>query len=630
MFARGFPKQADSSNTSRPPVKRRSEESPISPLKKLVIDDQGKSSVEYTSNKSYDAAADVTPTKVKLSNTSDEATADETPQKMADVTPTKRTLSIVIEKLQSPFKKLCLNDKNSTAGTFKVPEVPNANTPAILKGVKILRQEELNTFLENSNHIDRVITIDKVQSDLDNSPDNKSESWYYKNGKNVFIHYTVHDNYSTRSDRIRLQDLRRRGFPVTAPDSEFSWYSWLRFKMEVKKIKNATLQEALADENLFLTVLKAVNLHYQKTPQSAIEEGLEQYKGPQKFDDKNDTSRLHYYGSKGMIKWYRKREMENQMDKMFGTESPLRKLELFRHAPWTEKISSKEFEQLLILTHEALNHDLTRNRTEERLVPYKGPQCHEDRGNKTLMEYNVLYRRKSGTGAEPIKSTSTANTPEVRDPGTSTSSQSPSEAGKEPEENWYNSCNFRVCTRCNKTRILDKRASKCFPLGSYYYAKRNIRPTFHCDMLVDTVCETEEDIVQLQRPDTIPGSWLIADVSNLSFEPTSALLVELNKTKHSNDTNDNPLNLSVLKSFYYKGHKFSAYEPKSSLLVDWTLNAQTSIGEISRTLRFTATQKNLKSYRFTVNEGREAKCCQPWYDPVENSQIRPFKNRHHF
>ena len=53
-------------------------------------------------------------------------------------------------------------------------------------------------------------------------------------------------------------------------------------------------------------------------------------------------------------------------------------------------------------------------------------------------------------------------------------------------------------------------------------------------------------------------------------------------------------------------------------MVDWKANAQTSIGEISRTLRFTAIHKNLKSYRFTVTEGREAKCCQPWYDPVEN------------
>ena len=50
LFTRGFPKQADSSKTSRTPVKRRSDETPISRFKKLVIDDEGNSSIEFTSS----------------------------------------------------------------------------------------------------------------------------------------------------------------------------------------------------------------------------------------------------------------------------------------------------------------------------------------------------------------------------------------------------------------------------------------------------------------------------------------------------------------------------------------------------------------------------------------------------
>ena len=40
LFTRGFPKQADTSKTSRAPVKRRSEETPISSFKRLVIDEK--------------------------------------------------------------------------------------------------------------------------------------------------------------------------------------------------------------------------------------------------------------------------------------------------------------------------------------------------------------------------------------------------------------------------------------------------------------------------------------------------------------------------------------------------------------------------------------------------------------
>ena len=66
-----------------------------------------------------------------------------------------------------------------------------------------------------------------------------------------------------------------------------------------------------------------------------------------------NTASLHYYG-KGWYKWYRKTEFEKQMEIMFKNETPIRKLELFGHNPWTNKVSSKEYERLLFMTHDAI------------------------------------------------------------------------------------------------------------------------------------------------------------------------------------------------------------------------------------------------------------------------------------
>ena len=79
------------------------------------------------------------------------------------------------------------------------------------------------------------------------------------------------------------------------------------------------------------------------------------------------------------------------MKLMFTSDFTLRKLELFGFAPLTDKISSDQFELLLKLTHEALNNHLARDKIEQRLVPYSGPQCHEDRKNEKRLQYNVNF-----------------------------------------------------------------------------------------------------------------------------------------------------------------------------------------------------------------------------------------------
>ena len=48
-----------------------------------------------------------------------------------------------------------------------------------------------------------------------------------------------------------------------------------------------------------------VNRHYQWNRERAEEEGLEEIKGPQSFEDAKNNSLLHYYGGNGWYKWYR-------------------------------------------------------------------------------------------------------------------------------------------------------------------------------------------------------------------------------------------------------------------------------------------------------------------------------------
>ena len=354
-------------------------------------------------------------------------------------------------------------------------------------------------------------------SNVDNNVDNISGPWHYKDITKLFVHYKITIDGSQCSNKIALANLRRRGFPEKAASFQYTYYSWLRFKLTAKKEEPLkSLEEVLAEKSLFLTVLQIVNRYYQQNPECANGEGIEKLKGPHQFEDRNDLSRLHYYGTNGFYKWYMKTEFLKQMERMFGMDSPQRKAELFEFKPTKEKIAAKQFEQLLQQTHDALNHDLAKNQIEQRLKPYSGPQCHEDRENETRRNYNVSFRSKVTSGAvvpNPKATTDETMTTDLSPSKTSeldSSQESQSELGK------FKDCHFRVCSRCEKTRLFDKRASKCFPLGSYFYANRNIRPVFHCDMLVDISCDTEEDITLLPLPEKIPPSysWLIVEMSN--------------------------------------------------------------------------------------------------------------------
>ena len=116
-----------------------------------------------------------------------------------------------------------------------------------------------------------------------------------------------------------------------------------------------------------------------------------EFKGPQSYSDVSNTQLLHYYG-KGWVKWYKKSIFEAQLEKVFGvTDGPIIRLLLRGSDPWTERVSPKVYEKLLHMTQDVISRNLARENWQNKLIPFSGPQCHEDRGND-LYKYNPDIR----------------------------------------------------------------------------------------------------------------------------------------------------------------------------------------------------------------------------------------------
>ena len=62
-------------------------------------------------------------------------------------------------------------------------------------------------------------------------------------------------------------------------------------------------------------------------------------------------------------------------------------------------------------------------------------------------------------------------------------------------EDVFKHCSFRVCEQCKKTRVLDERAALKYPLGYYFYGGKEERVAFDCSRLVETNCNTPEDVI---------------------------------------------------------------------------------------------------------------------------------------
>ena len=140
-------------------------------------------------------------------------------------------------------------------------------------------------------------------------------------------------------------------------------------------------------------------------------------------------------------------------------------------------------------------------------------------------------------------------------------------------------------------------------------------------MLVDTTCDTEEDITKLPLPEVLPPTWLIVHTSTNSFRPTSALLVKSTGLFSTNTNTETIHKLGVVKKYNYTGHTFDKIkvttndQEEKELLADWNRTGTTRIGFEGRR-GFTPEPEKLMAFQFSLSEPREAKCVQPWFDEV--------------
>ena len=178
LFTRGFPKQGDTSKINKTPVKRKTEDTLLSPLKKLILNDCScdKENTISTPNKNC-------------------------PMVTHEITPNKREIRVVVKRLDSPIVKNNLLDENSADGSFKVPVEPILNNPSNVKGSKLLYLNEIKSHIMKSS---QTITFERVESDIQPTADNASGPWHFKDSKKVFVHYKVIVNDTIYSNKIML------------------------------------------------------------------------------------------------------------------------------------------------------------------------------------------------------------------------------------------------------------------------------------------------------------------------------------------------------------------------------------------------------------------------------------------
>ena len=185
--------------------------------------------------------------------------------------------------------------------------------------------------------------------------------------------------------------------------------------------------------------------------------------------------------------------------------------------PFTPKVDEKKYEFLLKMTHQAISKNLQQENWKDKLEPFSGPQCNEDRGNKNKCDYNPNLNKKLD------KEQSSKNDQDIMSRDPKPSIDCPKEIVDEPDnvqgilENNFRDSYFRVCQKCSKTRILDIRAVNKFPLGSYYYAEQMRKIVFQCSRLVATDCSVPEDVVADEKEMNDPIQLLILKTKKQNF-----------------------------------------------------------------------------------------------------------------
>ena len=252
----------------------------------------------------------------------------------------------------------------------------------------------------------------------------------------------------------------------------------------------------------------------------------------------------------------------------------------------------------------------------EKLEPYKGPQCHEDRWIEQRMTYNPNFRTATSISNANIQVASeNINTNDQSNQGQPDNTIT---INLQKEKSNFPNCSFRVCGICRKLRVLDERARLKFPLGSYLYAGRRIYVNFTCDKLVNTTCLSDADIARFSSTENLPNEWLIVEEAKSPKFITSAILVSKIEQHDTISSSQTIQKITIEQHYHSKNHKFSRLQPSSeALLADCKRTGKIDL-RLERRPGSSTTIKHLQAFTFLVPEPREPKCCQPWFDNIQD------------
>ena len=469
-------------------------------------------------------------------------------------------------------------------------------------GAKRLERAILDEHIGKCSHS---IIIQSVETDLSDSSECSLDGpWLYRASKKVIITYLTGDCGERR--RISLLNLLRRGFCAPSPSGQlrFKFYSWLRFKREVK-VSSRTVSAVMDDEKAFLDVLGTVSRFYSLHPRRAKEEGLEPHRGPQAWEDRHNLLQLHYYGL-GWYTYFRLLTFKQVFASSYGDD----RWTAFQADPWTDTLTEEHFELLLSAVHSKLrdNH----SRYKHLFEAYAGPQCHEDRGTAARLQYNVLFVNRANASGRQSRRNGR--------PVASVPPQRTAAAASDTDQ--LAAFYLRVCVDCDTIRVLDASAAAKYPLGHYTYAERRQVVRFTCDRLVGISCDTPADIVACTAQDK-PSTWVaLGTRSRTDRLPPPAIQLRslrvLDETDHTEET-------QVMASYHYRNDSRAVgWTGRRALLTRTSLSGVVTLGAAFRRRRFQAIPGgHFTAGRFTVDTPREAKCCQPWHDPIATGHEDP-------
>lgn len=142
-----------------------------------------------------------------------------------------------------------------------------------------------------------------------------------------------------------------------------------------------------------------------------------------------------------------------------------------------------------------------------------------------------------------------------------------------------------------------------------YGTERNF---YRLAMLVDTSCDTEDDIVLGKIKD---DANLLVNKSKDSHHPSTGILIKNTEIVEEN-IRKKSYQIFVLLKWCLKGDKIYKLQT-NDLLAEHSNNGNVNIGTKSRR-GISSSANGLINYKFNVSFPREAKCCQGWFDDVSD------------